>query len=138
MRRVRRVILHYSASDYSRQTAKWIDRIHRTQRGFVNGIGYHYFIRTDGLIEMGRPIHEVGAHCKGKNTGSIGVCLAGGAPTEAQLTSLRYVLLPILKVAFPDATLHGHREFVGTLCPAFDYGELVQYWYGSNEKERPF
>lgn len=41
-------------------------------------IGYHYVIRRDGIIELGRSIRKPGAHCKGHNMGSIGICLVGG------------------------------------------------------------
>lgn len=41
-------------------------------------IGYHYVIDVDGMVETGRQIGEVGAHVKGHNTGSVGICLVGG------------------------------------------------------------
>ena len=49
----------------------------------VNGngwsdIGYHYVIKRNGLVEAGRPVSISGAHAKGHNADSIGICLVGG------------------------------------------------------------
>ena len=51
-------ILHHAAM--SKATAQDIHRIHRAN-GWV-GIGYHYFVRKDGLIYRGRPEGAYGAH----------------------------------------------------------------------------
>lgn len=114
---------------------KWIDKIHRENRGFKS-CGYHKFIRFDGLIEQGRPDEEVGAHCKGYNHNSIGICLAGLREyTEAQMSSLKK-LLAELKAKYPKATLHGHYEFANKECPAFDMAELKK-WYLELEIPKP-
>ena len=42
-----------------------------------DGIGYHKIILRDGTIENGRPEYWMGAHVKGKNNKSLGVCLIG-------------------------------------------------------------
>ena len=42
-----------------------------------NGIGYHKIINRSGKIENGRPEYWIGAHVKGKNNISLGVCLIG-------------------------------------------------------------
>lgn len=117
MRQINKIIVHCSASDLKSQDAKLIDKWHR-ERGFRK-IGYHYFIRFDGIIEKGRFEYEIGAHCKGHNRDSIGICLAGLTLerfTQAQKESLR-ALLRELKARYPDASIHGHREFANKLCP---------------------
>lgn len=55
-----------------------IDDIRRSHkaRGF-RGVGYHYVILESGIIQRGRPEHQTGAHCRGINHRSIGVCLIG-------------------------------------------------------------
>lgn len=69
--------LHCSATKAGQDfTATDIDRWHR-ERGF-NGIGYHYVIRLDGKLEKGRDVSLAGAHCKGWNKRSIGICYIGG------------------------------------------------------------
>ena len=42
-----------------------------------NGIGYHKIINRTGMIQNGRPEYWVGAHAKGINENSLGVCLIG-------------------------------------------------------------
>jgi hypothetical protein len=59
-------------------------------------IGYHYFIDKQGVVTQGRADTDEGAHCKGMNTTSLGICLAGNFdvtyPTKAQTDSLRKLL----------------------------------------------
>ena len=127
MRRIDKIIVHCSATPEGRHhTASEIDAWHRDQ-GF-RCIGYHYVVLLDGKIEAGRAEAEVGAHCTGENSHSIGVCYIGGCDksmkpkdtrTEAQKKSL-VSLLTALKEKYPDASIHGHREFAAKACPSFD------------------
>ena len=58
-----------------------------------DGIGYHKVILRSGVIENGRPEFWIGAHVKGKNDVSLGVCLIGRNKfTEKQFFSLENVL----------------------------------------------
>lgn len=41
-------------------------------------IGYHFYITKDGKIHTCRPMSKIGAHVKGYNRCSIGVCYEGG------------------------------------------------------------
>ena len=69
------IIVHCSATPAGRDnSAADIRRWHR-QRGFSD-IGYHFVVRLDGTIEAGRPLELPGAHCRGHNLRSIGVCLS--------------------------------------------------------------
>ena len=131
MRQITELIIHCSATPEGKDfSAADIDRWHR-QRGFKM-IGYHYVIRLDGTIEQGRPPEMVGAHCTGHNAHSIGICYIGGlAPngrpkdtrTPAQKDSLWALVQALLK-QFPNATVHGHREFANKDCPCFDVKDL--------------
>lgn len=107
----------------------------------VNGngwtdIGYHIVIRRDGSIEYGRPMGIAGAHTKGYNRGSIGICMIGGIDkngksrnnfTKLQFATLRR-LLRTLKADYKDATIHGHNEFSPKDCPSFN----VPKWLKDN------
>ena len=76
MRQIDKIIVHCSATPNDREvTVEDIDRWHK-ERGWY-GCGYHIVIYRNGSIHMGRPLSKIGAHCKGRNTGSIGVCLIG-------------------------------------------------------------
>lgn len=128
MRRINEIIVHCTATAEGKNfKAVDIDQWHK-QRGW-NGIGYHYVIDLDGTLEIGRPEVKVGAHCLGHNSNSIGVVYVGGVAldgktpkdtrTEAQKASL-IKLLTCLKHRFPNATIHGHRDFAAKACPSFD------------------
>jgi len=57
-----------------------VDEWHR-KRGLLK-VGYHFFIKRDGLIEVGRSPNEIGAHIKEEDSTSISVCIAGGLNTR--------------------------------------------------------
>jgi len=97
--------------------------IHDMHLGFGwDGIGYHRVIRRDGQVEYGRPDYWIGAHVKGFNDVSLGVCLIGRhAFTAAQMQALETVL-KTWKSAYPEAQICGHCDFDYTekTCPNFD------------------
>jgi N-acetylmuramoyl-L-alanine amidase len=107
--------------------AEVIDRWHKA-RGW-KGIGYHFVILLDGKIETGRMINKCGAHTKGYNCSSIGICYIGGVEkngktpkdtrTPEQIASM-LELLRVLRKMYPDAKIHSHRDFAAKACPSFD------------------
>ena len=128
MRKITNIIVHCSATPEGKSfTVADIDRWHR-QRGFAQ-IGYHYVIYLDGSVHRGRPIGAIGAHCVGHNANSIGVCYIGGCNadgkrpkdtrTPAQKQSL-IALLRQLRAQFPNAAIHGRRDYAAKACPSFD------------------
>lgn len=128
MRDIDKIIVHCTATPEGRRvTVQEIDNWHRN-RGW-KGIGYHYVVYLDGSVHKGRDEHRTGAHTVGQNAHSIGVCYVGGVAkdgktpkdtrTEAQKQAL-VTLLKELKTKYPNATIHGHREFAAKACPSFD------------------
>lgn len=128
MRKINKIIIHCSATPRQRHVeVRDIERWHRA-RGF-RCVGYHYVVLLDGTIQQGRPLSQTGAHCRGHNTGSIGVCYVGGLEadcktpadtrTDAQKSALAS-LVASLRKAYPAATVHGHCEFAAKACPCFD------------------
>jgi N-acetyl-anhydromuramyl-L-alanine amidase AmpD len=103
--------------------AKEIDDWHK-ERGW-DGIGYHYIIRRNGKIEAGRSELLTGAHAKGYNRLSIGICLVGG-DSEADFTMAQYLSLYSLKgrlsKKYNNPEVLGHRDLPGVDkdCPCFD------------------
>ncbi len=127
-RKITEIIVHCSATPAGRDvSAADIDRWHRA-RGFVQ-IGYHYVVRLDGSVEVGRAESKIGAHCLGHNANSIGVCYVGGCKadcttpcdtrTPAQKSALVSLLRQLLE-RYPGAVVHGHRDFAAKACPSFD------------------
>ena len=128
MRKITEIIIHCSATPEGRKvTTDQIDRWHK-ERGFKE-IGYHYVIYLDGSIHEGRKEEEIGAHTVGHNANSIGICYVGGCAkdgrtpkdtrTDAQKNALCGLLSELVK-KYPNASIHGHREFANKACPCFD------------------
>lgn len=127
MRNINLIIVHCSATPEGHDVSVAdIDRWHR-ERGF-DGIGYHYVVYIDGSVHEGRPLNKVGAHCKGHNAHSIGICYVGGVDLNGKPKDTRTLaqkdalvnLLMRLKRRFPKAVIRGHRDFAAKACPSFD------------------
>ena len=112
------IVVHCSATrenkDYNKEDIKkW-----HLQRGFKD-VGYHFIIKIDGTIEIGRPLNQVGAHVTNNNTGSIGICYIGGLDsngkskdtrTDEQKESLLN-LITLLKDNINIKEIKGHRDY---------------------------
>ena len=124
----RSIVIHHSAT--SAGSAAAFDRAHRLGRGWES-LGYHFVIGNgrgagDGEIEVGPRwrMQRDGAHARGMNDLSIGICLVGDFtrtyPTEAQMRHLvelaRYLQQ---RFTIPKSRVHLHSEVSpsGTLCP---------------------
>ena len=129
MRSITLIVIHCSAVRPGQQSsAKDIDGWHK-KKGW-KGIGYHYVVRRNGTIEVGRPLEMVGAHCLHRNRHSIGICYEGGLDGEGRPADTRtpeqkaalVALLRSLKQDYPDAAILGHRDLpnVHKDCPCFD------------------
>lgn len=128
MREIRRLIIHCSATHPKTDIGvETIRRWHVDDNGWSD-IGYHAVIRRDGTLEMGRTIRRIGAHVRGHNRDSIGLCLIGGhgaASTDVFADHFtepqRVALVPLLKMAHQfGLTIHGHNEYANKGCPGFN------------------
>lgn len=134
MNRPEKIIVHCSATPEGRDfSAADIDRWHRA-RGFRK-IGYHYVVRLDGTIEIGRAENEIGAHCTqmSMNRRSISICYIGGLAkdsltpkdtrTSSQKTAIRSLISEI-RSRYGDLPVCGHRDIQGVrkACPCYDAG----------------
>lgn len=151
------LVVHCSATPGTMDIGKAeIDRWHRAQGWLM--IGYHYVIRRDGKIEIGRPEGAIGSHVQGYNNVSIGISMVGGTDAkgkpEDNFTSAQYAalaeLLRDLKAKYPKAQVCGHRDFSpdknkdGKItsnewmkaCPSFDVREWLVAT-GVFEKQQP-
>lgn len=168
---INKIVIHCSATKNgvrlrSREmsAAQRIDGWH-AQRGFkrhpsrisafnphLKHIGYHFVIDTDGKVETGRQIGETGAHVRGHNTQSIGICMVGGLNDDGRTSSEKnhsrftaaqwealHQLLRQLESRYPEAKICGHRDLSPDLnkdgvvskqewlktCPNFDVWEWL-------------
>ena len=131
MRLVKEIIIHCSATREDQQVSVDTIRDWHLAKGW-NDIGYHFYIDLDGTINKGRDIDKIGAHCKGHNRNSIGICYCGGVETDGktpkdtrtqeQKDSLLNVL-KTLKAMYAEAVIYSHNEFANKACPSFDATE---------------
>lgn len=100
-----------------------------TEQGWA-GIGYHWVIDRKGQPEPGRPEYWTGAHVKGHNTGSIGICLIGRDQfTWKQFKTLFDELIPQLEAKYGEIELRGHFELDSSkTCPNFNPKDLRTIW----------
>ena len=131
------IIVHCSATKPNQDvTVEDIRRWHVEGNGW-SGIGYNYVITRDGVLHNGRDLDgdgdtedEIGAHARGFNRNSIGICLVGGinknGEADANFTFKQYEVLKHLvddiKTRHDIMTVIGHRDIPssGKACPSFD------------------
>jgi N-acetylmuramoyl-L-alanine amidase len=130
------IVIHCSATredqDYTFEDCL---RDHKA-RGFRK-LGYHFFIRKDGTVHVGRSLNEIGAHAgKEHNASSIGICYEGGVKangnvrnpkdhkdtrTAIQRTAMLNCILEVMN-AFSIKRIVGHRD----LSPDLDGDGVVE------------
>lgn len=118
----RKIVIHHSGTDAG--DVETFRRYHVEHNGWQD-VGYHFVVDNDpdGQLQYGRAINEPGAHCRGHNAYTIGICLVGDGtppPTRKQLETLVNLLLALCATFHiePDATgIVGHRDLCVTDCP---------------------
>ena len=126
------LVIHCSATQPKMDIGVTEIRKWHTDKGWQD-IGYHHVIRRSGIMEVGRPIDEVGSHVKGYNSVSIGICMVGGVDVnnkpEDNFTDQQWISLELivrdLKTKHPAAKIIGHRDLdPKKACPSF----VVSAW----------
>ncbi len=140
MRQIDTIIVHCSATEHVDDSvdSDVIRAWHVEENGWSD-IGYHFVITRRGDIEFGRPLEKRGAHARGHNDHSVGVCLVGGLdasgkPTEGiehytldQMKALTQVIKSTC-ADFGDIKILGHRDLprVFKACPCFDVAQALK------------
>lgn len=140
MRVINEVIIHCSYTTPSMDIGyDEIYQWHVDDNGWSD-VGYNYIIRRNGLLENGRDLdkdgdvdEEIGAHARGHNANSIGICLVGGMSedrkTDCNFTMAQYETLSMLwselDIKFTGIKLSGHRDYSDKECPCFNVNELL-------------
>lgn len=97
------------------------------QKGFAE-IGYHRVIYKNNkgvwISASGRDENKTGAHCKGFNTGTLGICVTGDYTKEKPEQEAVNLLIESLvtwckKYGISPNDIFGHKEkgVTKTLCP---------------------
>ncbi|MCC4116370.1 N-acetylmuramoyl-L-alanine amidase [Aromatoleum toluclasticum] len=145
------IVIHCSATPNGRWTSTLdIDHWH-AERGFrrdpsaaarfnpdLRSIGYHWVLYPNGARATGRHPSEVGAHARGVNSRSLGLCLVGtdrftypqwGALLDQvrHLCATHRVPLQLATAATGYRGVCGHRDLAGVnkACPGFDVGDWL-------------
>ena len=120
LKTIDRIIIHHSAIQQSADTSPLAIHLAHLRRGY-SGIGYHFYIKSDGTIYRGRPIIYIGAHCKGYNSTSIGICFEGNfeieKPTNAQKIAFKNLHNYLIKEIPTIKYLNYHKDLFATACP---------------------
>ena len=149
MRKINKIVIHCSATRSSMDVGvKEIRSWHVDGRGWRD-IGYHVVVRRNGSIEIGRPLEISGAHAKGFNKDSIGVCWVGGVndqikPENNMTSKQEQALWGVVKGFMEKFDLGkedvvGHRDLpdVNKACPSFDVKEWLdkKQWFNGKDQE---
>lgn len=131
MRNIDTVIIHCAYTPPSMDIG--VDEIRQwhKQKGWSD-IGYHFVIRRDGTVEAGRTVDLAGAHAKGHNETSIGICLVGGMSDngDAEFNFTQWQihqmidLVEAMRIAHGVTKVIGHRDVSDKTCPCFDVKEF--------------
>lgn len=124
------IVIHHAASARD-LSATQIHNMH-LNNGW-SGIGYHFVVRQNGIIERGRPEDKLGAHCANANSNRLGICFAGNFDVnkmnETQLNAGKE-LIEFLKRKYPNAKLIRHKDVIkqSTACPGkyFPFDEVTK------------
>lgn len=113
----KKLVIHHLATT-NPESPQDIHKMH-LDRGW-SGIGYHFYIRKDGTIYRGRPENVIGAHARGGNYNTLGICIEGdfekNGLNEVQKNSL-INLGTYLSLKYPIKDIIPHRDVTDTLCP---------------------
>lgn len=116
------IVIHCSATKENQDvSAETIDKWH-ADRGFkrsnptnnLKHIGYQYYIRKDGTVIKGREENEVGAHAKGYNSKSIGICYEGGLDNNGKPKDTR-----------TEAQKRAINNLMDDICGRWDIMDIV-------------
>lgn len=141
MSNLKYIIVHHSGGtdanpmqDSSNYTVAMCDADHNERFNMKSSLGhycgYTYFIDKAGVVTQTRLDGEEGAHAKGYNSNSIGICLAGNfdatLPTVAQIKSLTELMkVKMSKFGILPENIIPHRNVASKTC----YGmKLSEDW----------
>ena len=129
-------VVHCSATRSDRNFS--VENLISTGVAKYGQASYHWFVQRNGNIVPILPESVRGAHARGYNRCSIGICYEGGINTRGKNDDTRtpqqkaslYELMKQLHRDYPKARIIGHRELphVAKDCPCFtassEYADL--------------
>jgi len=132
------IVIHHSACEDTEgleisKIKKW-----HTKGLKWRDIGYHFVVEKvedDIVIAVGRPLTLDGAHCRGYNHHTIGICFVGNYSKEKPDVKMWYeaikrLIIPLMRTFHIDLfNIYGHKELCRTECPGkyFDMNDFRAY-----------
>ncbi len=116
------IVCHHSGVTV-RQSVEIIHEYHKNTNGWA-GLGYHFYVRTDGSLYRGRPENTVGAHAVGANYNSIGICFEGNFSEEEmnnKQLKAGQELIAYLKDKYKITKVVGHIDIDTSECPGNNF-----------------
>lgn len=128
MRPIKLIVIHCTATPKGVAYSPAALETDHMARGFHRA-GYHFYVRRSGELVAMRPLGMIGAHVKGHNRYSVGICYEGGLdaagePADTRTGAQREALLALLIYLtgqFPEARICGHRD----LSPDANYDGII-------------
>ena len=128
MRKINKIVIHCSDSDHAHHDDIEVIRgWHVNERRWPD-VGYHFFIKRNGDIQEGRALSVAGAHVRGHNEDSIGICLHGKTTfTDSQFKALRQLVAKLyFEFKLSINNVYGHCDFdQNKSCPNFPYKAIL-------------
>jgi len=137
-----RIFIHHSLTKDTPTVSWGAIRKYHTETLHWSVIGYHAgveLVRSGSELYyevlMGRMWDRQGAHCRGQNHDSLGICLIGNfdnyRPPDAQLDAAGRIISLWMKLyGIKLKDIYGHNEFDSNkTCPGklFDFDDLKHY-----------
>jgi N-acetylmuramoyl-L-alanine amidase len=139
-RAVHSLFIHCSASDRPEHDDVNVMRDWHVKGNGWADVGYHWYVRRDGVCQPGRPLEKTpAAQGDGHNAGTLAVCFGG--LTKSKFTEAQFRTGHAMVIAIHDAyagrgiglRVRGHREVFPKECPVFDYRRA----FGLDERGHP-
>ena len=133
-----KIIIHCTDTPHTMNVT--VDMLHQWHvvENKWSAIGYAYFIDQAGDVHKCRDLDndgdvedEVGAHTRGFNRNSIGVCIEGrGIYHDVQFDSLRYLINDIVsRHCIKQENIQGHNYYdKHKTCPMFNVQDKLKEW----------
>ena len=124
MRCIDCIVVHHSVSPRT-TTFEEIKRWHLERKRPFNDIGYHFVVVNKGVVRRGRTIDDTGAHVRGHNRRTLGICVTGDNTVSTrcwdkyQKTGLLN-LIGSLHLVLGYIPVKRHSDLAATLCPGLD------------------
>lgn len=136
------IVIHHSGLSRGDvdSTLEDIHKMHK-EGNHWSGIGYHFLIHKDGIIEYARPLECRGAHTFKNNEFTVGICLTGNyqlaePPTVQVKNAIQLIGALCDKYNFSptDMTIFGHRDLSATDCPGDNLYSLLPKIIDNSQK----